>query len=685
MISFLSIECMRLGQGDHMDSLTIIYEKLKAGIGSIKDRYFIPGAWNTWGYKRYTRDACREGEIIVDPFEFFSDCISSQIRTHGVTRPDYAGSEHTSSDPARMTMYSMFIRAVTAWDHYQKDSICPGTFLKALCLMPYLQSLGTGIIYLLPVFCCSDRYKKGETGSPYSIKNIYKLDSSLHDPLLGDYSEELLDIEFRAFVEACHLYGMKVMVDYVFRTVSRDSDLIVEHPDWFYWIKLEYAGTIAPPRVGRPKKIIPLDDRALELLYSAVGTKEYLKKFVLSPDRIDAERWERLKNRHLDTGANILELIEEEYGITTLPGFSDVINDSQPPWTDATYLRYYFDVNEKAEKYITPDQPPYIMQDGVCLRLYPGRTANTELMEYIAGVIPYYQDKFSIDGVRLDMGHALTLELNREIIARAVEKNRDFLLWSEEFDPLKSGTAKDIGFHFINGTITSIYRELEKPGFNRKLLENQLLRAQLPMIAAVETPDTPRAAWVHKDRKMLEQLIFLNSFLPNTVQFINNGFELMEIQPMNLGIDNTEEGRYVLDSTDPMYGKLAFFDNYRLHWLNEGREWVYKLLVKAGELRKKYIDIISVRENFIENKHINKNSKLTLLMYLDRIAGKGVFLLANRDFYRRARLDPSRFLQESVGSIEIVFSTAGNMHAGHSDRKTICLSPGEVVIAEVSM
>ncbi len=675
-----------------MDSLTIIYEKLKVGIGSKKDRYFIPEVWNTWGYEKYTRDTCREGEIIVDPFEFFSDCIRNQIQAPAVITPDndgtgasstaLAGSEHTSPVPTRMTMYSMFIRAATAWDHYQKECICPGTFLKALCLLPYLRSLGTGIIYLLPVFCCSDRYKKGETGSPYSIKNIYKLDRNLHDPLLGEYSEELLDTEFRAFVEACHLFGMKVMVDYVFRTVSRDSDLIVEHPDWFYWIKLEYAGTIVPPRIGRTKKIIPLDDRALELLYTTDGSKEYLKKFVFSPDRIDAGKWERLKNMYLDTGANILDLIEAEYGITTLPGFSDVINDSQPSWTDATYLRYYFDINEKAEKYITPDQPPSIMQDGVCLRLYPGRTANTELMEYIAGVIPYYQDKFSIDGVRLDMGHALTLELNREIIARAVEKNRDFLLWSEEFDPLKSGAAKDIGFHFINGTITSVYRGLEKPGFNKKLLENQLMRSQLPMIAAVETPDTPRAAWVHRDRKRLEQLIFLNSFLPNTVQFINNGFELMEIQPMNLGIDNTEEGRFVLDSTDPMYGRLAFFDYYRLHWLNEGREWVYKLLVKAGELRRKYIDIISVRENFIENKYTNKNNKLTLLLYLDRIAGKGVFLLANRDFSRRARLDLSRFLHESDGNIETVFSTAGNLRAGHSDRKTICLSPGEVVIAE---
>jgi 5-hydroxyisourate hydrolase-like protein (transthyretin family) len=48
-----------------MDSLTIIYEKLKVGIGSKKDRYFIPEVWNTWGYEVYQgylqrgRDHCR--------------------------------------------------------------------------------------------------------------------------------------------------------------------------------------------------------------------------------------------------------------------------------------------------------------------------------------------------------------------------------------------------------------------------------------------------------------------------------------------------------------------------------------------------------------------------------------------------------------------------------------------------
>ena len=665
-----------------MNSLINICERLKAISDSKSNEYFIPETWNSWGFKEFTRDPSRVGEIIVNPFEFYTECIEKEILALAGAAPNVA--DRDISELTRFTIYSMLIRTATTWDHYEKDTLCPGTFLKAICLLPYLRDLGIETIYLLPVFSCSDRYKKGEAKSPYSIKNIQKIERDLHDPLLGNYSDDLLDTEFKAFVEACHILGMTVIVDFVFRTVSRDSDLIVDHPDWFYWIKLEYAASISPPMVGRTKKPKHINDRIISSLYCSKESRNYLKKFVPSPDRIDEIKWKKLKGRHLCTGENILDLIEEQYGVTTLPGFSDIINDNQPLWTDVTYLKYYFDVNEKVEGYIVPDQPPYIMQDGVCLRLYPGRTGNTKLMEYISGVIPYHQNKYGIDGARLDMGHALTLELNKEIISRATLTNKRFLLWSEEFDPLKSGEARDMGFHFINGTIYSVYNDIEKLSFNKTLLEEQLMKSQLPIIAAIETPDTPRVAWAYKDRRRLEQLILLNCFLPNTIQFINNGLDLLEKQPMNLGLNNTERGRFVLDTEDPMYGKLAFFDHYRLHWPNEGGYWIRELLIKAAELRRKYIDVIGAKENYVESKRFNKNSKLTLLLYTEKTSGKTVFLLANRCLVRPVRLKTSKIISDRSQCIEIVFSTVCDTRRGYIRSYNIFMAPGEVIIGEIS-
>jgi len=747
-------------------SLTEVLAILKAGIGTMPEKYFIPEAWNTWGYERFSRVPERNGEIMVDPYDFYADCIVNGILAFAADKANRRCSGHESShtqqtdpcnirrqrtcpgnaryqaDPARAAIYSLLIRAATAWDHYERGRLLPGTFLKAMCLLPYLRRLGTTVVYLLPVFKRSDRYRKGEIGSPYSIKNIYMIDADLHDPLLGDYSETMLDTEFRAFSQACRLLGMRVMVDFAFRTVSRDSDLIAEHPDWFYWIDAKEAASFTAPVVGKSRRPLPMNDSTVERLYRMKGTKEYLGKFVHPPDRTDPEKWKMLKERHYRTGENILDLIEDAFGITTMPGFSDVINDSQPPWTDITYLRYYFDVNEKTEKYISPDQPPYLMQDGVCLRLYPGRAENTGLKEYICGVIPYYQDKYGIDGARIDMGHALTPDLNREIIRRAKEKNSAFIFWSEEFDPGKSEEAKNNGFHFINGMVWSIYKDIDKKRFNKKLIKDLLMKSRLPVIASPETPDTPRAAWVFRDRKRLRQLIFINCFLPNSVQFINNGFDLMEVQPMNLGLDNSEQGRYVLDEDDPMYGKLAFFDNYRMHWLNEGRQWIREQLTKSAELRNRYLDIICDKENFVINSLTYRNSMVTTLLYYDRKdAGgsncRGVFLLANRDTGKAASVRIKQLLegtdeisagsgttsagQDSVlpahsskqpassataaagplrsvrKSVRVVYSTGhdaqdgeagteypGSRQAGIEIRKgEIHLDPGEVIIGEV--
>jgi hypothetical protein len=84
----------------------------------------------------------------------------------------------------------------------------------------------------------------------------------------------------------------------------------------------------------------------------------------------------------------------------------------------------------------------------------------------------------------------------------------------------------------------------------------------------------------------------MNFFLPNTVPLINNGFELYECQPMNLGLDNTEAGRYVLDESDLYYGRLAFFDRFQFHWLNEGAEEMSSLIRRAGRLRQEYSSLL---------------------------------------------------------------------------------------------
>lgn len=238
-----------------MENINYILEKLKDRKKGFEGNYFIPKLWNSEGFKNYSVDVEREGEILVNPYEFYIDCIEnhllnpkSSIRSSteqtGKSKAALADGEVQIMDSV---IYSILPRMFTAWRH--DDKLQNGTFLKAMSLLPYLKKMNVDIIYLLPVFEHSNSYKKGELGSPYSIKNIYNLDRNLHDDLLGENDNSMIEAEFKAFVEACHLLGMKVMVDFVFRTVARDSDLIIAHPEWFYWIDLKFKESFLRPAI----------------------------------------------------------------------------------------------------------------------------------------------------------------------------------------------------------------------------------------------------------------------------------------------------------------------------------------------------------------------------------------------------------------------------------------------------
>ena len=680
-----------------MENLLKILNLLEKRKNKSQARYFIPETWNYFGYKKYVKTPERPGEIEVCPYDFFLSCIKSQVlsvkgmtaRTKDDTVKKKQGSDEYLCENI---MYGMFPRAFTAWTHDRDKNIYSGTFLKSLSLLPLLKNWGINIIYLLPIFEYSEKYKKGEIGSPYAIKNHYKLDKNLHDPLLGE-GLEILETEFKAFVEACHLLKIKVMVDFVFRTVARDNDLMLKHPDWFYWIDIQHNANFSVPKVTKEKKLTHVQEKTLNSLYTTEGIREHLLKFTYPPNKIDFKKWEKVKEKYLQTGGNILDLIEEFFGITTVPGFSNMLNDPQPPWLDVTYLKFYFDLHEEASDCLKENRgpfledafhgyAPFILQDGACLNLYRGKEINQELWEYISGVIPYYQEVFAIDGARIDMGHALPPTLNENIIERVKAVNPDFILWSEEFQPENSLMAKENGFHFIIGSLWYLYKQFNKPGFVKNLI-NHTMSSALPVTGALETPDTPRIAHVFQDRRGIEFLVLLNYFMPNAVPFINNGMELLEQQPMNLGLDNTEAGRLVLEPDDPMYGKLAFFDKYYFHWVNEEFEWMRALLIKAAQLRSSFIKFIRDKDNFKTKHSKEKKKKLIFLCYSSEESKEYLIFMANKDLRNPVKLKWKTILPKDLRqtkTILIAYAAGKIVNEKWQVDEVRNLGPGEVVI-----
>ena len=150
------------------------------------------------------------------------------------------------------TIYSVFIRNFSD----------KGDFNSVTERIPYIKDLGFDIIYLMPIHPTGILKRKGNLGSPYSIKDFYSV-----NPELG--TEE----EFKKLIDTAHINNLKVIIDVVYHHTSWDSKLIEEHEDWFYHKEDGKIGN----KVGDWYDIADLDFKNRELWNYLLGA---LKKWV---------------------------------------------------------------------------------------------------------------------------------------------------------------------------------------------------------------------------------------------------------------------------------------------------------------------------------------------------------------------------------------------------------------------
>ncbi len=580
-----------------MDSLNKILEVLEKNKEKAREDYRIPYCWNYMGIEFEKSD--NQGEILVNSSEFFTKSI------------EYILSRKKGKNDESMSFYSLMVRCFSAWDH--GNGFESGTFLKTIALLPLIKDMGFNGIYFLPVFELSEENRKGELTSPYAIKNLMRFDKMLHDPHLDGVT---LEEEFHALCEACHKLQMKVVLDFAFRTASRDSDLCVTHPEWFYWVKNHSLLDFKAPECDELGHTV-VNEKNVKQLYKSENMVTFANSFSFPPD-------ENAVNLFQQEGKSFRQQCSENLGITVMPGFADTINDPQPPWSDVTFLKYYFDNTENVKKKFGESFPPMIAQDGIKCSIFKGEKPNTELWKYVRNVIPHYIENYSIDGARIDMAHALPEELTEQIIDDIKKKNKNFILWSEEFNNAYSDDLKKAGYGFYTGGIWDLwYQEsYNSMSFNKRLLE--CITGEIPSIACTETADTPRSMHTMGLLKCMAAAV-VTALLPNTVYFINNAQEFSEKQPMNLGLRNTEKGRFVLPKNHSLYGKLAFFDKYYFDWKN--RKHMYEAIKQALNLRKRYSGVLSDIKNY-DLKQLKATSEITVICGWN--GKKGYLLLFNR-------------------------------------------------------
>ena len=245
-----------------------LLETLNKNKGTTIFNYTIPDLWNCFDYDKSKFIKTPTKELIVNPYDFYSSVIKDYIlpkRKKNINYQEALSISLAKKHPKtyrggdwvkESVVYSTMIRTSSAWDSdrsglledsnlYQMPET--GTFVKMLSLLPLLKKMGVDVVYMLPISKFSLKDKKGDLGSPYGVSNFNELDPNLKDPLTKN--DMTLDEEFKAFVEACHILNMRIMIDIIPRTNAVCNDLIKDYPDWFYWIKASEYNKYAVPRV----------------------------------------------------------------------------------------------------------------------------------------------------------------------------------------------------------------------------------------------------------------------------------------------------------------------------------------------------------------------------------------------------------------------------------------------------
>lgn len=538
------------------------------------------------------------GIVSKNAIDFFIEKMEQIIE---LSKEKTAVQTHNNS-----VIYGMFIRYTCAFDHDRDREVSKsplsngmretGTFLKAIALLPYLRSLGINIIYLLPITKIGVDGKKGDLGSPYAVKNPYELDENLAEPFLNVSIEN----QFRAFVEAAHSLKMQVVTELVLRTASIDSDLALDHPEWFYWIKEETKSrkkdsfdenSFGPPMFNDMElSFIKQKISSNDLANLTQPHKKYRELFTLPPKAV-SKKDDRLIGK-LDDGS-----------YSKIAGaFADwPPDDNQPPWDDVTYLKLY-------------DHPDFNYIAYNTVRMYDkslSKEANRQddLWNAIEGIIPYYIKKYDIDGAMIDMGHAIPNELRMNVISKARELKDNFIFWEENFEITSKSKAN--GFDASLGYLCFIEHDSYQMNKFLNMLSNEDVGSNY--FASPDTHNTPRAASKFKNLRYSQITYLMNSMLSG-LTFINSGFELYESMPINTGLG-------FVDAELKKYPDLLLplFSSVSMNWENSNT--LIHLIRSANEIKRQYID------NDNKTKIINLEQKGKYLCFLRETKNKNQYVL----------------------------------------------------------
>jgi glycosidase len=195
-----------------------------------------------------------------------------------------------------------WLRAGTIYEIYPRDFSAAGNLNGVTARLDELHSLGVNILWTMPIHPIGEKFRKGDFGSPYSIKDYYAV-----DPNYGTLDD------YKKLVAGAHQRGMKVIMDLVANHTAWDS-VMMQHPDFY---KQDAQGHVIPP--------VPSWTDVAGLNYTSTTLREYmiamLKYWIKEADvdgfrcdvagMVPTDFWEQVRTELTKVKPDIMMLAEE--------------------------------------------------------------------------------------------------------------------------------------------------------------------------------------------------------------------------------------------------------------------------------------------------------------------------------------------------------------------------------------
>ncbi len=194
-----------------------------------------------------------------------------------------------------------WLRSATVYEVFPRHFSPAGNLVGVTAKLDELKELGVTVLWMMPIHPIGEKFRKGDFGSPYSIKDYYAI-----DPNYGTLDD------FKKLVDGAHQRGMKVIMDIVANHTAWDS-VMMTNKDFY---KQDAPGHVIPP--------VPDWTDVAGLNYTNAALREYmitmLKYWITTCDvdgfrcdvahMVPVDFWEQVRDALIQVKPDIMMLAE---------------------------------------------------------------------------------------------------------------------------------------------------------------------------------------------------------------------------------------------------------------------------------------------------------------------------------------------------------------------------------------